>query len=109
MCRFKDANNNYRFLISSDGYMIIGMIKNGIKSGLSSAKMQTSKAILQGAATNKIRAECTGNTLNLIVNGEQLASVTEPSFSEGDAGLIAGSYETPGVDIVFKNFSATQR
>jgi hypothetical protein len=106
ICRYQDANNYYRFMISSDGYAVITRIKDGQRSYLSADKMQPSDAIHQGAATNHIRADCAGTTLTLEINQQKVASATDTSFSSGDVGLVAGTYETPGVNILFDNFSA---
>jgi hypothetical protein len=107
ICRYQDADNYYRFMISSDGYAVITRIKDGQRSYLSSDKMQPSEAIHQGAATNHIRADCAGTTLTLEINQQKVASATDISFSSGDVGLVAGTYETPGVNILFDNFFAS--
>jgi hypothetical protein len=60
--------------------------------------------VRQGNATNHIQAECNGSTLRLVVNGQQLAETTDSDFTSGDAGLLAGSFENPGTDILFDNF-----
>jgi hypothetical protein len=39
------------------------------------------------------------------VNGIQLFEVTDSDFSSGDVGVIAGAYDTPGVEILFDNFA----
>jgi hypothetical protein len=67
-------------------------------------KMQTSDVIRQGQATNRIRATCNGSLLGLSVNGYDLVEVEDVDFTAGDVGLIAGTFETPGTDILFDNF-----
>ena len=109
ICRYQDSNNFYQFLISSDGYAGIGRVKNGDQSLLSSTKMQPAAAIHQGAATNHIRATCMGGTLTLSINGKDVASVNDSSFTSGDVGLVAGTFNNIGVDILFDNFSASGR
>jgi hypothetical protein len=109
ICRYQDANNYYRFVISSDGYAVIAKVKDGDPSGLSSEKMIPIDGINPGAATNHLRVECVGESLRLFVNGRKVASATDSAFTSGDVGLITGSYDIPGVDILFDNFSAAQR
>lgn len=104
ICRYQDSNNFYYLFITSDGYAGISMFKNNEQIWLTGDALIPSDAINQGAATNSIRADCAGSTLTLYANNQQIASVTDSSFSGGDVGLIAGTYETSGVDILFDNF-----
>ena len=55
-------------------------------------------------ATNQVRADCNKNSLSLSVNNTRLLKVEDSDFAAGDAGLIAGAFESPGVDIRFDNF-----
>jgi hypothetical protein len=105
ICRYQDANNFYLFAISSDGYAGIAMYKNDTMYFLSGSQFDPSSAINQGEATNHIRADCVGSTLTLYVNGTQVNSVTDTTFSSGgDAGLLARANGTSGVDVLFSNF-----
>jgi|GEM_PF-285208 len=104
ICRYQDSDNFYYLFITSDGYAGIAMFKNNEETLLTGDALISSNAIKQGAATNRIRADCAGNTLTLYANNQQMASVTDSSFSGGDVGLIAAANETPGVDILFDNF-----
>lgn len=104
ICRYQDSDNFYYLFITSDGYAGISMFKNNEQIWLTGDALIPSDAINQGAATNSIRADCAGSTLTLYANNQQIASVTDSSFSGGDVGLIAGTYETSGVDILFDNF-----
>jgi hypothetical protein len=65
--------------------------------------MYHSEAILEGEGPNHIQAECKGSRLALVVNGILIAEATDSTFSEGDIGLIVGSFDIPGVDIWFDN------
>ena len=49
-----------------------------------------------------------GNKLTLSVNGEQIASFDDTTFSSGDVGLFAGTFSEPGTDIHFDNFKVTK-
>lgn len=104
ICRYQDENNFYFFEISSDGYYSIGKYKDNQHQLLGMQQMQTSDSILQGSATNRIQATCEQSTLSLSVNGQLLISVEDSYFSAGDVGLIAGTFGTPGTEILFDNF-----
>jgi hypothetical protein len=108
VCRYVDENNFYFFEISSDGYSGIGKFKDNELLMISAAQMQSSEAIVQGKATNRLRADCAGSRLTFYVNGTKVAEGEDTDFSEGYAGLIAGTFETPGVEILFDNFAVLQ-
>jgi len=104
ICRYLDSENFYFFVISSDGYYGIGKVAAGQQQLIESPSMPPSELIRQGAVTNHLRADCIGSKLSLYVNDEFLAQVEDPDFTSGDVGLMAGSIESPGVDIHFDNF-----
>jgi pectate lyase len=105
-CRYQDVDNYYFFYISSDGYVGIGMNKAGTQTIISDADgiLVSDSSINQGAATNHIRADCIGNTLMLFVNGTQVATASDGSFTGGDVGLISKTQSVGGTDILFDNF-----
>jgi hypothetical protein len=105
LCRYQDLRNFYFFLISSDGYVGIGISKNGRRELLSSDTMLPSEAVRLGEAANVILAECDGFDLRMYVNGELAAEARAAEWPAGDVGLIAGTYATPGVVVSFDNFS----
>jgi len=108
VCRYKDNNNFYFFLVSSDGYQAIGKYVEGNFSYLSADKMQPTTAVKSGTATNSLRADCNGSTLTLYANGQMLSTTTDPSFTMGDVGLMVGTFEEPNVSIQFDNFVVTK-
>ena len=107
ICRYEDVDNFYFFIISSDGYYGIGKVSGGEQNLIGADKMDTNDAIRQGNATNHITVECVGSTLSLSVNGTHLQTVEDADFSSGDVGLLAGTYDEPGTDILFDNFVVT--
>jgi hypothetical protein len=104
ICRYKDTNNFYFFVISSDGYYGIGKVLDGEQLLIGDESMPPSEDINQGNATNNLRADCVGNKLSIHVNGVLLAEHQDDSFTSGDVGLLAGSFDVPGTDIHFDNF-----
>lgn len=104
ICRFTEENNYYAFVISSDGYYAILKMINGQYSLLSGDHMDFHDAINNGRGTNRLRADCIGDQLVLYVNNVKLETVIDGDLSEGRIGLIAGTKDLPGTDILFDNF-----
>jgi hypothetical protein len=103
-CRSTDLNNFYFLVISSDGYYALGKIRNGKTYLLGQEMMSPSTAIIQGDGTNHLRLECIGETLRGYVNDQAIAISNDADFSSGEAGLVAGTLDTPGVVVTFDNF-----
>jgi hypothetical protein len=108
ICRYQDVDNFYFLLISSQGYFGIGKFKEGLSEMIGTPPNPRSDKINQGAAMNRLRAECIGNRLTLFANGEKLIEVQDSEFASGDIGLMAGAFDTPGTLIVFDNFVVTK-
>jgi hypothetical protein len=108
ICRYQNDRNYYVFLISSDGYTAIGKMRDGAYQVLGSGNMQYSEAVQQGNAVNQIWAECNGDQLTLAVNRQTVIETHDGDFVEGDVGLLAGAYETAGVDVFFDHFAVLQ-
>jgi hypothetical protein len=105
LCRYQDTENFYFLIISSDGYYGIGIVENGRQQLLEPPQMYFSEAIIPGDAVNHIQAVCQGSRLALSVNGEFIAEAYDATFSSGDIGLIVGSFDESGVDVIFDNLS----
>ena len=108
ICRYQDSENFTFFLISSDGYAGIGVYVDGQKELLSHPTLLPSGAVETDGGSNYLRAECVGEQLRLMVNGQLVAQAVAQNITMGDVGLIAGSYEKSGVKIRFDNFSTIQ-
>jgi hypothetical protein len=107
-CRSRNDNDFYFFAISSDGYYAIGKMKNGTTSLLGQEMMAHSTAIIQSDDPNHLRFDCIGQTLTGYVNGQAVAITNDADFLSGDAGLIVGTFDQPGVDVAFDNFVVTK-
>lgn len=104
ICRYQDAANFYFFTIGSDGYYGVSKYFNGEETLVGMTEMGQNTSVIQGGdATNHIRVTCKGNSLTLEVNGTILVDVADSDLTSGDIGLIAGTYDTPGVDVLFDN------
>jgi hypothetical protein len=104
ICRMKDDANFYYFMISNDGYYGIGKVKDGKWSLLETQEMLPHSAIRTGGQKNHLRADCVANLFILYVNGQLVGSAADKDFTTGDVGLLAGSFDAPGVDVYFDNF-----
>jgi hypothetical protein len=105
ICRYTDLDQFYFAVISSDGYYAIMKMTTDGEESIGHDNMLESDQINQGAAINHIRFDCVGSTLTLYVNGSQLDQQTDTDYTTGNIGLIAGTFETAGTDILFDNFS----
>jgi hypothetical protein len=105
LCRYLNKSNFYMLVVTSDGYYGIAKMKSGQYSMIGSEQLQyTSSAIHGGNAFNHLRADCVGSALTLYANGQMLMEAKDTDFASGDVGVLAGAYNTPGVDILFDNF-----
>ncbi|OGO63335.1 MAG: hypothetical protein A2029_06960 [Chloroflexi bacterium RBG_19FT_COMBO_47_9] len=109
ICRFQDDDHFYFGLITSDGYYGIIKMNLGEFSVLGAEYLAYSDLINQGSASNHIRLDCIGDVLTLYANGHQLDLQTDAEYTHGNVGLIIGTYETPGTDILYDNFTVQQQ
>lgn len=107
VCRF-NGSDYYFFIISSDGFYGVGLFSGGQALLLGQSEMQPSETIHKGLAVNHLRADCAGNTLTFYVNGFQVTQTQDATLTSGDVGLLAGTFSTPGVDVIFDNFVVFQ-
>jgi hypothetical protein len=110
LCRYRDLNHFYAFLVSSDGYYaivkVIGASPFLVLSG-DGTYLLPSEAIQTGPdAVNEIRALCDGDQLALYVNGQQLASVSDTDLTSGDVGFLVSTYSDGATEIRFDNLLA---
>jgi hypothetical protein len=103
LCRYQNGDNFYGLEISSEGLALIYKQDNGQYVGLSSAQFEAADGINPGESLNKIVGVCNGDTLELYVNDNLVASTTDSTFTEGQIGLLVGNFDTPGADILFDN------
>ena len=106
MCRYQNGNY-YFFIISNDGFYAIGKFTNG-QAVLVGQESMVPNEFIQADGINHLRADCIGNALTFYVNFNQVASTLDADFSTGGVGLLAGSFNEPGVDVLFQNFVVMQ-
>jgi len=109
LCRYVNKENFYAFVVSADGYYGIYKMKNGERIALTGGgKLEYKPELRQGRGERRLRAECVGIDLRFYVDDDLLASVVDADFTRGDVGLMVGSYDQPGIDIRFDNFTVIQ-
>lgn len=104
ICRYQDPRNFYFFVVSSDGYYAIGKVNHAVRSLLGQEMMAYNVAVVPGKDPDHLRFDCVGQTLTGYINGQVVAATRDADFHNGDAGLIAGTFDQPGVDVSFDNF-----
>jgi len=108
ICRYMDNTHFYFAAISSDGYYGILKMRDNEYSVIGRENLIPSELIHLGTATNQIRFDCIGSTLTLFINGSQVDQQIDTEYSSGNVGLIAGTYDEAGTDILFDNFYVYQ-
>ncbi len=108
ICRYVDENNFYFFTTTSDGYFSVNKMVNGEFSFIGMEEFGTTEVVNGGNVLNHLTAECNGNTLRFWVNGSLLLETQDDSYTVGDVGLIAGTADAAGTDILFDNFVVTE-
>jgi hypothetical protein len=111
ICHLQDiTDTSYYFAVTGAGEYAIGrytltsddLLTNGGEWG-------TSSAIPTDADSYRIGADCGNNTLTLYVNGQQVDSVTDSTYTSGMVGLYAWSGEEQnGTDVSFDDFIVTK-
>jgi hypothetical protein len=105
ICRYVDIDNFYAFLASSDGFYGITKVVGGSQELIGQDQLLATDSINLGdGVNNTLRADCVGTTLTFFINGTQIAQVQDSTFSSGDVGLIAGTFDSPGTDMLFDNY-----
>jgi S1-C subfamily serine protease len=100
ICRHKDNANFYGMTLTEDGWFSIWKLEDDEFTQL--LDWDYSRDIPQYEPAT-ISAACIGNQLTLAVNGIVLGQVTDYTFSRGDIGLFAGTWEEKGFTIAFDN------
>ena len=105
-CRVQQDGAGYWFLVSRDGYAAI-LIAGSNGSVINLSEWKFSNAVNTGAtARNTLQAACDGETLVFTVNGEQIAQVTDTTYSSGTSALIASGASSRPTNVVFNRVRA---
>jgi len=111
LCRFRrsgDQASFYFFVIRADGTFAAGKVIKNTRSVLSSSSggFTPLRAIhTQAGALNRLAAACAGNEFSFQVNGLPAAAFADESLTQGEAGLLAGTFEAGGLKVLFDDFT----
>ncbi len=105
VCRAKNKENYYFFVISSDGYYGIGKTIDGVQSLINAEGMKPSEIISQGKSINHLRVDCIADQQELYINGQLVAQVSDSDLPHGDIGLLAGNLAAQENVVLFDNLS----
>ncbi len=94
----------YALEVSEDGYFSIWKRMDG--EFVSLVDWEYTDSLLADGSRVTLQAACLGNTLTLAADDILLAETQDGSFSQGDIGLIAGTWENAGLGIAFDNLVA---
>jgi len=110
VCRAGD-DGYYALEISTDGWYGIGKVRGDEYTLLvgpdeEPARSDSMDVVLRQAEqlTQRLRADCIGDTLTLYVDGEKVAEVQDASYATGSVGLAAYNIDAPRTEVVFDNF-----
>jgi len=100
----RTVSKAYVFAIRADGvHAILKRTSPTIWDAIAFGKQ--SSAIKTGNATNHLRADCSGNTLALFVNGQKLLETRDADFKSGQVGLaVTTQPNSAAMDVRFDNF-----
>lgn len=108
ICRYRDAQNFYAFVIANDGYFAINKYIDGKRSLVGMNQYRKNVVIGTAGSLNILRAECIGRRLRFYANGGLLAEVFDSDLIMGDVGLIAGTYELGDLNVQYDDFVMRQ-
>ncbi len=106
LCRYRDNNNYYLFLISGDGFYAIGRYTSGsnqVTYLTGGGEYAPSEIINQGNGQNQLRVTCADNRLALSVNGIELDAITDNAFVQGDIGLATSTFQPGTLQVRFND------
>lgn len=101
ICREQGNGDGYYLLISGNGQYAI--LKSVDEKFTPLVDWSDSSAIKRGNTTNHLKVICDEASLVLIVNGRQVASVRDSTYTSGDIALTATTYEEQATEIRFDN------
>jgi hypothetical protein len=108
MCNQQEVHDNfYYFAVTPAGQYAIAKASQGQKDVFLTNEDQwaTSELIPQEAPSYSVGADCSGNTLTLYVNGQEIASVSDSSYISGRVALFTFSgEESTKTDVSFDDF-----
>lgn len=102
-----DGNDFYYFEVGSDTYYRIVRVEDRQQSEIIAGD-EYSSLIPEQADTYELEVVCQPGRQTLYVNGRQVAEANDNRLVPGDIGLLASTYDNPGVRIHFDDLVVAQ-
>jgi hypothetical protein len=100
------VNEDFYYMgISADGHYTMRLYKGGKDTVLAE---DTSNAIATHAVSYTVGADCAGGNLTLYVNGAQIASAHDATYTSGDVGLFAWTGDGAPAEIHYDDLVVTK-
>lgn len=110
ICHYDDDARNYYYMgIGSNGFYAIVRSDNNEDTYLSNDEdlWIESEAIPQNADSYRIGADCANGKLALYVDDTLIASADDATYSSGDVGLFAFTFDEADAEVRFDDFVVT--
>lgn len=110
VCNVVDNQNHYYAGISADGYYGIFKVKGGTVTALTAEanEYRFSEDISIGNSFYTVELTCSDGQLILYADGTEIARASDKDFTEGEAGVYAGSFGNVPAQVVFELFEVLQ-
>ena len=110
ICNLQITNTSYYFAITGAGEYAIGRYTlTGDTLLTNNGQWGTSSLIAADADSYRMGADCGNNTLTLYVDGQQIDSVSDSTYTSGNVGVFVWSgEELNGTDVSFDDFVLTK-
>jgi hypothetical protein len=110
ICNLQITNTSYYFAVTGAGEYAIGKYTFAGDTLLTNdGQWKESSKITPNASSYRIGADCGNNTLTLYVDGQQVDSLNDSTYTSGNVGLFAWSGEQPnGTNVSFDDFVVTK-
>lgn len=105
VCNYRDSANFYYAGFSKDGYYIVSKFEDDEETALSDpdGNWLESRAINAGQSQYKLEVICAHGEISLLVDGEEIDSVADETFTRGEIGLMGISFEEIDLEFAFDN------
>ena len=107
ICGYQDGENFYSLGIGSDGYFNITRIVNDVDEVLAGDEGPSDDVPLN-ADSYTLGADCGNGKLVLYVDGTEIASVEDDTFTHGNIGLFTWTFDQTPAEVHFDNVVVTQ-
>ncbi len=107
ICRFTSPDNFYYFAVTGDGYYAIILVEDGEPEVLTGDGFLPSPAVHADNGVYDLRAVCQGDQLSLYVGDQEVATVSDDTWTQGDIGIGVGSGPSGTIRVNFDNVLVT--